>query len=82
MMDNIDFDIEGSEKNSNSEAVKNLRKSTGLSQRAFSEKYGIPQRTLQEWEGGRRNPPAYVLRMLSMYVKYYELMKDDMQGDE
>ena len=48
--------------------IKEIRKSTGLSQKAFCEMYEIPRRTLEDWEAGRREPPAYVLKMLSRIV--------------
>lgn len=49
--------------------VKALRKSTGLTQAAFSEKYGIPKRTLENWEGGVNKPPEYVYKMLERLVE-------------
>lgn len=51
--------------------IRQLRTETGLSRKEFSEVYGIPVRTLEEWEAGRRNPPEYVVRMLSYIVKYH-----------
>lgn len=44
--------------------IQEIRKETGLSRAAFSKKYEIPVRTLEEWEAGRRKPPAYVLKLL------------------
>lgn len=49
--------------------IKKLRELTGLSQQAFSEKYKIPKRTIENWEGGKRNPPAYVISLLERVVK-------------
>ena len=40
--------------------AKRVRRSTGLSQEAFAERFGIPLRTLQDWEQGRREPGAAV----------------------
>lgn len=51
-------------------SVKDLRTKTGMSQKAFAEHFGIPLRTLQEWEQERRTPPDYVLHMLQ---KIWEL---------
>lgn len=48
--------------------VKEIRKKTGLTQEAFSKKYGIPKRTIENWEGGKSNPPDYVLKMLARIV--------------
>lgn len=49
--------------------VKNLRKSTGLTQVKFSKKYNIPVRTLQDWERGERTPPVYVVELLEFKIK-------------
>ena len=41
-----------------SDKIKELRKKTGLSQSKFSAKFGIPVRTLQQWEQGISAPPG------------------------
>lgn len=46
-----------------------IRALSGLTQQAFSEKYGIPKRSIENWEGGKRNPPAYVISLLERVVK-------------
>lgn len=46
-----------------------IRKITGMSRAAFCKKYGIPLRTMEEWEAGRRVPPDYVLEWLERLVK-------------
>lgn len=51
------------------EKIKEIRHRTGLSQVKFCEEYGIPRRTLEDWERGINNPPEYVIRMLDMWVK-------------
>jgi len=51
------------------EAMRTIRASTGLTQKAFSEKYDIPLRTLQDWEGGKREAPDYVLSLLAFAVR-------------
>ena len=48
-----------------SERIKELRKKTGLSQSKFSAKFGIPVRTLQQWEQGISAPPEYLVRMMA-----------------
>lgn len=48
--------------------IRSIREETGLSRKAFSDKYQIPLRTMEEWEAGRRKPPEYVSRMLKYYV--------------
>lgn len=39
------------------EDIKELRKLSKMSQRAFAEYFYISTRTVEEWEGGRRNCP-------------------------
>ena len=46
-----------------------IRKLTGLSQRRFAEKYGIPRRTIENWEMGVSTAPDYVLNMLERIVR-------------
>ena len=50
------------------EEVRALRKKTGLSQQKFADEYGIPLRTVQDWELGNRIPPDYVVEMLAKVV--------------
>ena len=49
--------------------IKEIRSISGLTQQAFSEKYGIPKRSIENWEGGKRNPPEYVIKLLERIVK-------------
>lgn len=49
--------------------IKEIRKITGLSQAKFSEKYGIPRRTVEDWERGIFSPPAYLITLLERVVK-------------
>lgn len=44
--------------------IKDLRVLMGLTQKQFAEHFDIPQRTVQEWEQGRRNPPEYIPTLL------------------
>lgn len=46
-----------------------IRKRSGLSQAKFCEKYGIPKRTLENWEQGSRECPDYVLVLLDRVVR-------------
>lgn len=49
--------------------IKEIRSITGLSQTAFGERYHIPMRTIQNWEGGQRECPEYVSLLLERVVK-------------
>ena len=55
--------------------IRKLRESTGLTRKGFSEHTGIPVRTLEDWEAGRRRPPEYIPRLISYQLKYEELLK-------
>ena len=53
--------------------IKELRESTGMSRKEFSVHTGIPVRTLEDWEAGRRTPPDYVPRLLAYQIKIEEI---------
>ena len=61
-MDNIDFT------NSRDYLIE-LRDSTGMSRTEFCEYFGIPYRTLQDWELGNRKMPDYLLRLMAYKIK-------------
>jgi transcriptional regulator with XRE-family HTH domain len=46
-------------------AIKELRESTGLTQKAFAKMYGIPISTLRKWEQGEASPAPYVINLLA-----------------
>ena len=46
------------------ERLKELRKELGLSQAKFAERFGIPLRTLQDWEYGKREVRSYIVDMM------------------
>lgn len=54
------------EKNMNSKEIRELSK---LSRAAFSRKYNIPLRTLEDWDNGKNNPPVYVMELLERAVR-------------
>ena len=45
--------------------IKELRESTGMTQKAFAENYGIPLSTLRKWEQYEATPPAYMVSLLA-----------------
>lgn len=56
--------------------IRELRASTGMSRKAFSDHTGIPVRTLEDWEAGRRTPPEYIPRLIGYQLKYEQMMKE------
>ena len=52
--------------------IKELRETTGMTQKEFAEYFNIPVRTIQDWEGERRTPPQYVVELIE-----YKLEKEN-----
>lgn len=55
--------------------IKKIRESTGMSRKEFCEYFGIPYRTLQDWELGNREMPEYLLRLMVYKIKMEQLDK-------
>ncbi|MEG2513681.1 MAG: helix-turn-helix domain-containing protein [Acetivibrio sp.] len=53
--------------------ILELRKSTGMNRKEFCEYFGIPYRTVTEWERGTRRMPDYVLRMIIYQINMERL---------
>jgi len=51
------------------ERLKELRRELGLSQAKFAERFGIPLRTLQDWEYGKREVRSYIVNMLYRIIE-------------
>lgn len=51
------------------EQIKAIRAVTGLSQKKFADRTGVPARTILSWETGDRTPPAYVIPLLRLAVR-------------
>lgn len=51
------------------EILLKLRQETGMNRREFAEYFGIPYRTVQEWELGHREMPGYLLRLMYYHEK-------------
>ena len=69
-----------------SEKIRMLREQTGMNRKEFSMHVGIPIRTLEDWEAGRRTPPEYLPRLISYQLKYEKLMRkleqEEKNGEE
>ena len=48
--------------------VKEIREYTAMTQAEFSAYSGIPTRSIEQWETGKRTPPGYVLQLLQRCV--------------
>lgn len=51
--------------------IKKLRQLTRLSQAEFGERFGIPCRTIENWESEKRHPPKYVIDLLEASIMRY-----------
>lgn len=49
--------------------IKTLRDITNMTQREFAEYFNIPKRTIENWEGNKRNPPEYVVELIEYKIK-------------
>jgi DNA-binding transcriptional regulator YiaG len=50
-----------------------LRLETGMNRREFAEYFGIPYRTMQDWELGNRTMPEYLFRLMEYKIKMEKL---------
>lgn len=55
--------------------IKELRKKTGMTQKAFGEYFGIPKRTIEEWEGERRQCSDYLFDLMKYKLKKEGIIK-------
>lgn len=55
--------------------VKELREKMGMNRREFSDYYGIPYRTVQDWEVEKRELPEYLLRLMKYRAEVEYMIK-------
>ena len=56
--------------------VKELREKMGMNRREFSDYYGIPYRTVQDWEDEKRELPEYLLRLMKYRAEVEYMVKN------
>lgn len=61
------------------EQLINLRKETGMNRKQFCEYFGIPYRTMTDWELGNRQMPEYLLRLMKYKVEMEKHMERSQQ---
>lgn len=60
--------------------IRDMRSLAGLTQKALADRFGIPHRTIQNWEsdsGSGRECPAYVRMMLLELLGQSRIQKED-----
>ena len=55
--------------------IKVLREASGMTQKAFSDYFNIPTRTIEDWEKERRTPPPYLPPLLEYKLKNEGIIK-------
>lgn len=55
--------------------IKELRKSTGMSQSKFSAYFKIPIQTVRAWEQETRVPPQYLVELIQYKIEKENLKK-------
>ena len=56
--------------------VKELREKMGMNRREFSDYYGIPYSTVQDWVAEKRELPEYLLRLMKYRAEVEYMMKN------
>ena len=57
-------------------SLKELRAQTGMTRKQFVEYFGIPYRTIQDWELGNRKCPDYLLDLMRYKLENENLITD------
>ena len=47
-----------------------------MNRKEFCEFFGIPYRTVTDWELDNRHAPEYVLRLLEYYIRHENIRKE------
>ena len=64
------------------EKLIELRLDTGMKRGEFAEYFGIPYRTLQDWELGNRAMPDYLFRLMVYKLRVEEMTEEEPDAGE
>lgn len=56
--------------------IKELRKATGMTQKEFSDYFGIPKRNIENWEGGVNKCPPYLFSLIEYKLRNEGMLKE------
>ena len=59
--------------------LKGLREASGMTRTQFAEYFGIPYRTIQDWELGSRKCNDYIIVLIEYKLKHEGLIRDNME---
>lgn len=54
---------------------KELRRLSGMTQKQFCEYFGIPKRTVEDWERGASKCPVYLMALMEYKLRKEEIIK-------
>lgn len=57
--------------------LRKMRDDLSLNRREFAESFGIPLRTMEDWETGRRKMPDYLLRLMEYKLRMEEHWREE-----
>lgn len=64
-----------------SKELRVIREQTGMNRREFSDFFGIPYRTVQDWEAGKRKMPEYLLRLMLYKLRMEKMIDSEDCGE-
>lgn len=60
---------------------KELRQTSGMTIAQFAEYFGIPRRTVEDWNAGKRNCNQYIIDLMQYKLKKEGIIKKEGQGN-
>lgn len=57
--------------------IKDLRIAAGMTQKEFSQYFGISKRNIENWEEKHRNPPEYLIELMEYKLKNENLISPE-----
>ena len=55
--------------------LQELRSLSGMTQQQFADYFGIPKRTIEDWEAGRRTPTEYIMGLIEYKLRKERIIK-------
>lgn len=59
------------------ENIKKICDTYYITQTELAKRLNIPLRTVQDWYGGRRNPPEYVVELIAYRVQHDPIFRKE-----
>ncbi len=58
------------------ETVKELRKAAKMTQQAFADYFGVPKRTVEDWEGEKSAVKPYLLELMEYKLRHEKIIAE------